>query len=157
MIWITPVVYWWWFHRLWLVSAREILVLQRWHQQYIRKHKDINRMCLISWRESSQVSLPGIFFSLEGCSLASAGHKFNEASLAFNRFSSSKSSHSFPRSKHTVGIWVNETLPQWVFETAVDIFEWGPVRLIPAWWVSLSPSVNPGKTHHFLENLQARQ
>lgn len=48
MICLTPVVYWWWFHRLWFLSERGILVLQRWHLQYIRRHEDINRMSLMN-------------------------------------------------------------------------------------------------------------
>lgn len=56
MICLTPVVYWWWwFHRLWLVSVKGIPVLQRWHLQCIRIHKDMNKMCSIWWRESTQV------------------------------------------------------------------------------------------------------
>lgn len=100
------------------------------------------------WRESTWVPLPGIFFSWECWCLALAGHKVSDSSLARSKFSSSKSSHSFPRSKHTVGICVDETAPQWVFETKADVFERGkpsaPIWLIPGWWIWLPPSLNPG-------------
>lgn len=148
MICLTPVVYWWWFHRLWLESDWIILVLRWWHLQYMRKHKEIKRIRPGWWKESIWVPLPGCFFSWEGWCLALAGHKVSDSSLAQSKFSSSKSSHSFPRSKHTVGICVDDTAPQWVFETKVDIFEGGkpfaPIWLISGWWIWLPPSLNPG-------------
>ena len=90
----------------------------------------------ISWDNETR-TLPGVLHSTD-CrvwGLVLVVHEADDVSLACTRCSSSKSpqsSHSFPRSKVTVGICANEAVSQYEprLVTAVGLSEWAEVVVL---------------------------